>query len=107
MTDIAACFLFRRLVGRSPTTQANALDCVSRTPTFDIDREPEKLLREVVERIVNNNRSYPKANIGVVLSHADRETDGLTEALDQFVVGGQIVEYNDRYWLSEHVSDDT
>ena len=72
------------------------------------DRTPstEKPLTEVVEGVVKYNRGYPKPNIGVVLSHADRDTEGLGDALDQLVEEGRVVEHNGRYWLPEHAPDD-
>ncbi|ELZ38754.1 hypothetical protein C471_09295 [Halorubrum saccharovorum DSM 1137] len=65
----------------------------------------EKPLTEVIVGIVEHNRGYPKPNIGVVLSHADRDTEGLGDALDQLVEEGRIVEHNGGYWLPEHAPD--
>jgi len=66
----------------------------------------EKPLTESIVGIVKHNRGYPKPNIGVVLSHADRDTEGLGDALDQLVEEGRIVEHNGGYWLPEDAPDD-
>jgi len=61
----------------------------------------EKSLEESIVGIVEHNRGYPKPNIGVVLSHAGRDTKGLGDALDQLVEEGRIVKHNGGYWLPE------
>lgn len=66
----------------------------------------ERPLPEIVVRIVEHNRGYPKSGIGTNLAHRNRETKSLGDVLDQLVEEGRLVELDGRYWTLEDAPDD-
>ncbi|WP_123619187.1 hypothetical protein [Halorubrum sp. CSM-61] len=66
----------------------------------------EKPLTEIIIGVLEHHNGMPKSAIGINLGNRQMDTSGLSDALDQLVEEGRVIERNEVYWLPGDKEDD-